>query len=160
METLLICVFNVYIGYVIHRRGILPSISDSWYELPGMEKHLFTIFIIGIAIPMAEIAIERDNWWFFASAAVLCLVGIATEFKKKSVEPVHIVGAIGGMGLGVAGMVKEEHYILTTLVLATITSIECTGMKNRTWWVEIVCFYFIWISLKVPPSWFTSFYIW
>lgn len=155
----MICVFNVYAGYIIHRCGkILPSYSDSWYELPGVEKHLFTLFIIGIAIPMAEIAVDRESWWYFLSAAVLCFVAIATEFKKKNVEPIHVFGASGGIALAFGGMIDDKHYILAGIMLATVILLSCLKIKNKTWWVETACFYSIWIGLKVSPSWFDSFY--
>src|SRR5690606_41144564 len=106
--AIMLSVFCSYLAYVVTKIGVPPSISDSWYELPGDFKHLFTVFILGLSIPMAEYGYDENNIWFFSSGAVLTFAGIAAEFKKKSVGWLHGTGAVGGIALATMGLITEK----------------------------------------------------
>lgn len=137
MEILIMSIiFAVFTSYVMLKVGILSSYSDSYYELPGMQKHLFTLFIIGLSVCMAELAVRVQNMTFFSAAAVLCFAGIAAAFKQKGVGWIHSVGAVGGIALSALGLViAKEYEIVTGMVLISV-GLNYLKVDNKTWWVE------------------------
>lgn len=149
MIILMLCVCIAYLGYVIWRCGVLPSISDSWYELPGMQKHLFTLFIFGLGIPLAEFGYAHSNLWFFIAGALLTVVGIAAEFKKKSVGVVHGIGAIGSIAFALYGLARAGHDDLVVFTMVGSMGVKYLNVENETWWAEKICIICILIGLTL-----------
>lgn len=149
MIILMFAVCVVYLGYVIWKCGVLPSISDSWYELPGNQKHLFTLFILGLGIPLAEYGYDHNNIWFFSAGALLTVVGIAAEFKKKSVGIVHVFGAVGSIALSLYGLARAGHEDLVVFTTIGVMGVKYLDVENETWWVEKICIACILIGLTI-----------
>ena len=103
-------VFLLYVGFIIKRYGVLPSISDSWYVLPLSQQFLFTLFTWGLGIPM----LLYGNIWFFLSGAGLSFVGAATAFKSKIglTKEVHYGGALVGILGALIGILVEYSNFL------------------------------------------------
>ncbi len=130
-------VFLLYVGFIVKRYGILPSISDSWYVLPLRQQFLFTLFTWGIGIPM----LLYGNVWFFLSGSGLSFVGVATQFKDKigHTKEVHYIGALVGiLGALIGIIVQYGNYVPLVWFIFLAISFQVSYMKNKIWWQEIV----------------------
>ena len=137
----IILVFVTFITYVWARFGVLDSISASWYAL-GKQGWIFTLFLWAISIPLC---IVGENVWFFLAGTCLCFTGAAAAYKEKMTNTVHYIGAVGGIGLSLAGLLQNG--IWWPLVTFLITAIAIRRVKNKTWWVEIAAFWLIIVGL-------------
>ncbi len=135
-------VFLLYVGFIIKRYGVLPSISDSWYVLPLRQQFLFTLFTWGIGIPM----LLYGNVWFFLSGSGLSFVGAATAFKDKIglTKEFHYGGAVLGiLGALIGIAVEYTNYLPLIWFIFLAISIQVSYMKKKIWWQEIVAFLLI-----------------
>lgn len=139
-------VFTLYVGMIIKRFGVIPSISDSWYELPQSQKALFTLFTWGIGIPM----LFYGNVWFFLSGIGLSFVGAATQFKitLANTKQIHFTGAVVGIFSALIGIGFMFQNILPLLwFLFFAVAIQVTPTTNKLWWQEIAAFFTILLGL-------------
>lgn len=136
-------VFVSYIGYIIYRFGVLPSISESWYKLETLRiGPLFTLFCWTLSSLMLFQTNETTGW-FFASGAGLAFVGAATMFKWSGAhtDKVHGLGAVFGIAGALIGLGVEYNNWMPTGVFVAIGAIlSAFKVKNTIWWVEIVAF--------------------
>lgn len=86
-----------YLITIVILFGVLKSISQSYYEVKGFGKAIFTLFIWSISIPM--MIIGSTPLMFFAGA-LLSFVGAAPAFKEEMEGKVHVIGATGGILIG------------------------------------------------------------
>jgi hypothetical protein len=140
-------VFWTYVTFVwIYNKKPLPSISDSWYTFPKEHRRLFMVFCVGVAAPIFTFQTDL----FFLSGAFLCFTGAAPEFKEKLVKTVHGIGAVGGIGFALVGLLAEGIWFpIACVSIITIALRYIPDVKNDTWWVEIVSFVFIQAGLVV-----------
>jgi len=141
-------VLTLYLGLIIKRYGILPSISDSWYSLPQRENFLFTLFTWGLGIPM----LFYGNVWFFLSGSGLSFVGAATQFKSMIgiTKEVHYAGALVGiLGALIGIWIQWDNLLPLVWFLFLALSIQVSYMKNKIWWQEIVAIVLILWGLLV-----------
>jgi len=134
-----IVIFIGFLLYVVKQYGVQPSISDSWYVLKDHNKeYLFTFFIWALSIPI--LFLSHISGFYFASAAFLSVVGVATMFKEDHVERVHVIGALGGIFFALLALLLEGIWL--PLVGTSLISLYLRYKKisNLTWWVEIVAF--------------------
>jgi hypothetical protein len=141
-------VFISYVGLIIKRYGILPSISDSWYSLPQSENFLFTLFTWGLAIPM----LFYGNVWFFLAGVGLSFVGAATQFKMTLglTSEIHYAGAVLGIFsslIGIASMYQDLFPLVNFVFFALV--LQLSPIKNKLWWQEILAFAVILLGLMV-----------
>ena len=134
-------IFLSYITFLLIRfKKPLPSISDSWYELVGKEKILFTLFCFSIGFLMF-FQMDGTNPLFFFSGAGLIFTGTAAAFKEKQVKTVHTIGAITCIVFGLAALAYERNTIIPSLVFVGIGFLMYLyPIKNRVWWIEILAF--------------------
>ena len=139
-------VFISYVGLIIKRYGILPSISDSWYSLPQSENALFTLFTWGLGIPM----LFYGNVWFFLSGTGLAFVGAATRFKMTLglTKEIHYGGAVVGIFSALIGIavMHQDLFPLVNFLLPAIM-LQISHIQNKLWWQEILAFFVILTSL-------------
>lgn len=146
-------VFVLYVGFLMIKfKGPLPSISDSWYRLQGLEKSFFTWFTWMIGFPLF-FQTNGSTALFFVAGAGLCLVGVATMFKlKDDIQPyLHFAGALLGI-LGSLVGIGVERGGWPPLVLFCIATLGLLKVKNHTWWIEIAAFVAILFGLFVYNS--------
>jgi len=164
-----LAIFLAYIGFIWVTYGIQPSISESYYDLPGKQKYIFTLVIWAFAIP---VMIVGDNIWFFLAGSLICFVGAAPAFRdedegnmrmiwnapKNKLEPmpdrsteywIHMIGAYGGTILGIAGLLIGYHQYATVLVALLAAVIIYWKASNKIWWLEILAFTTIWEGILI-----------
>lgn len=140
-------IFISYITFLLIKFGKpLPSISDSWYQLKGLENSLFTWFCWGIGFLMF-FQTNGNSPFFFISGVGISLVGVATMFKlDKYTSIIHSTGAIICIFSAFIGLWVERDIFLPFILFgatASILSLKSLKIKNKTWWVEIVAFLYI-----------------
>lgn len=139
--------FISYIAFIWIKFGVLSAISDSYYSLSNASKSMFTFFIWSVSIPMIIVGVSETGLMFFAGA-FLSFVGAAPAFKEELEGKVHVAGAISGIGFGVLAMIFVfQHYVLASILVVFIILVNLLKMKNKTWWIEVLAFVFIYISL-------------
>ena len=139
-------VFTLYVGYIMKKFGVLPSISESWYVLPQNQNVLFTLFTWGIGIPM----LFYGNVFFFLSGTGLVFVGAATRFKTMLAytKLVHYIGAVVGIFGALIGIAVEWNNCLPLIwFLFFAVFIQVSHQKNKLWWQEIAAFATVLIGL-------------
>jgi hypothetical protein len=141
-----IAIFITYITFVVLKFGVLPSISESWYELKnlgGVWHSLFTWFCFGIGFTMFFQTNDIAPWLFFLSGAGFSMVGTATMFKlKEDIQPyIHFIGALCGIMGSLLGIWVERGTSFPFIFfMAFSLLITLTIEKNRTWWIEMYAF--------------------
>jgi hypothetical protein len=142
-------IFIAYIAFIIIKfKGPLPSISESWYRLPGLQKQLFTLFCWALGFLML-FQTDGSTPFFFLSAAGLCFCGAAAMFKSdETTRKVHTNGAIIGIISALLAIIYERHSLIPAIIWVAISTIlYILKVKNKTWWVEITAFVSIMLGL-------------
>jgi len=139
---IMLTVFITYVGFIWSKYGVLPSISDSYYELPKKIDFLFILFCWGFAFPAVIIGVDlTDNFLMFLAGGGIIFVGAAAAFKQELTQTVHEIGAFGGVifsQLSIAFDFKMYYVNVIFVVLGLL--ILLTKIKNRIWWLELVAF--------------------
>ena len=149
LTTIQALIFVIYVAFLYSQFGKpLPSISQSWYDLPKPKNNLFTLFCWSIGIAMI---FQGGNAWFFMSGAGLCFVGAATTFLSKAANAniVHYLGAAIGIGCALFGLGFQYgiYFPLLVFTLGTALIMLIPKVNNKIWWVEILAFVVIVIGL-------------
>ena len=137
---LMILVFISYVSFIWNKYGILPSISQSYYELPPKWKWLFPIFCWGFAFPAMVIA--GSPLMLFAGGGIV-FVGAAAAFQEKMTKEFHIIGALMGVILSQVAIVLDYGLwpISLAFVLLSIPMLLLEDkFSNRIWWIELMAF--------------------
>lgn len=127
-----------YVIYVAAQYDILPSISQSWYEM-DRDKPLFTFFCVSVG----ALHLGHGGVLFFLSGACLVFVGVATRFKPKRTTEyyIHMGGAVMAIVLSVVSLLISGIWWPAVAIL--ILALAVRRDENATWWVEIFSFLFI-----------------
>ena len=142
-------IFLSYVGMIWYRFGVLTSISESYYKLPRKQQVLFTLFCWGFAIPAM---ILGDSVLMFLAGSAICFVGAASAFKMKQVYWVHMTGAMVGIFIVPNSIYfdfgNEWIAIITIMIdLILIANLLLWNIKTALWWIEIVTFIAICVTL-------------
>lgn len=155
-------IFVIYVAFIWIKFGILGAISDSYYELTKASQPMFTFFIWSVSMPIIIVGVPETPLMFFAGA-FLSFVGAAPAFRNKekivdnvsvSIKTmegkVHAIGAIAGIGFGVLAMLLVfKTYLLVLALVGFSVYIKASKTKNSIWWIEIVSFLTIYLSLVI-----------
>lgn len=136
--------FSAYVWWIIKQFGILPSISQSWYEEANVKgkkkKFMFILFIVSISA--ATLLLYSKSLWFLGSGASLLIVAFAPAFRSdhKIVGVLHTGGTVAGIAFGCYALVTEGIYFTTVLCVVGSILPERLKIDNTTWWTEVACF--------------------
>lgn len=148
MEYIVISVisFVLYVSFIVYKYGILPSISDSWYKLPGSQKWLFPAFLWTFSFP---IMIIYQKPLLFLAGAFICLVGVNPKFKEKIDSLMHSLSAYTGIGLGMLSLLIDFKLYFSVAVFVGIASYIKWNktVENKIWGQEIAAIVIILLSL-------------
>lgn len=137
---IMIIVFVSYVSFIWNKFGALPSISQSYYELPQNQKWLFTIFCWAFAFPTMILA--NTTLMFFATSGIV-FVGAAAAFQEKMTKEFHVIGAVMGVILSQISIITDYGMwpiSLTFALLALPMLLLEDKFPNRVWWIEIMAF--------------------
>lgn len=140
--------FVLYIGWIVIKFGVQPSISDSFYALQekygtrSLKPWLFWLFLINVAWPLFPL-LKFNGFAFFAMAGLI-LVGAAARFKQgKNVEIPHVIGATGGIILAfiaIGAVFGGWAWIWLVIMLAILAILSWVKIPNDTWWTQVSAF--------------------
>lgn len=148
-------IFVTYFTWIWASYGIQSSISESFYTI---EKHnpshpnrkwFFTLALWGFSFPLAIIGAEIHTMFFFAAAFII-FVGAAPAFKRRGMQHlVHMVGAIGGITLGLLAffILGSNTAFLAMLFILIVGLLYFFNADNITWWTETTAFLIVWLGL-------------
>jgi hypothetical protein len=141
--------FILYVTFIVYKFGVLPSISDSWYQLDGLQKSLFTWFCWSLGGLMAY-QTNGDTGLFVLSGGGLLFVGAATMFKTDEAKSnlVHPLGAFLCISGALVGLLIERHTFIPLILFVFSSGVISLLVKtNKIWWVEISAFVAILLGL-------------
>lgn len=145
--SLMLLVFVSYVAIIWAKYGVLPSISDSYYVLPGNWKIFFTIFCWAFAFPAI---IAGGTALMFLAGAGIAFVGAAAAFQEKLTKTVHYAGAIWGVLFSQLSICIDFHLYPITIGFVLLSGLlYLLKVKNLTWWVELLAFSAISIALGI-----------
>jgi hypothetical protein len=132
--------FLLYVGYVAKRFGILSNISKSWEMLSPQENHLFTLFLLGLGIPM--FFQSNGTYGFFAlSGAGFVFTAFSMKFTFMCKCRAHYSGVAAGILGSLLGLYFENGFWVPTAMLASsMLLIGYSNLSNKIWWIEIAAF--------------------
>ena len=148
------CIFIAYLNFIIYKFGVIPSISESWYELQklgGVWYSLFTLFCYALGITLF-FQTNGSTGLFFLAGAGLVFVGVATQFKlDHNLEPyIHFTGAAICILSSLLALGFERHMWLPGMYFIILSGfISLMRFKNATWWIEITAFACIIVGLLI-----------
>lgn len=138
-------VFILYLTFIIIRFGVLPSISESFYRLPGWQWILFTLFTWGLGLPL--ILIEKDLLLTLSGVSLLFLGGSGAFKMDRVVKSMHNLFALLAILFSFMFLIKSGLTALFLIFLLCI--IVFLDRKNEIWWIEVSAFVFIVIGLLI-----------
>lgn len=142
-----ITIFSFYVGYTVDRYGVQKSISVTYYFLPIKQKWMFTLALVGFAIPVAIIG---STFLLFLAATLICLVATAPLFEGSKMEYyAHMFGAYVGIGLGFLSLIIDFEMYYLVGVAGIICMFLYKYASNHIFYIEIVAFLTIWIGLFI-----------
>jgi hypothetical protein len=154
MNPISLCIASVVIFsgytnvYLIAKFGVLRSISISFHELEGKLKYLYTFAMMGTAIPLG---IAGDTILMWVSACMLILTAFAADTRKdEATSIVHVIGAYGCIIGGLISIwVDYGMWYMSIGGLAAILALLIPQVRNHTYWLENVAFYFVWAGVLI-----------
>ena len=139
MKTLLIIQGILLLSYLIIVRikyGMTSSISATVHVLPGVQKSLYSFFMIVVALPFILIL---SSGWGFLSGALLWIDAAAVSVSKKE-NPLqsflHNFGAMGGIGVGMIYLALIGYFWLVLSYLLFMIFLYTNKIENKTYWNE------------------------
>lgn len=138
-------IFITYVVFIQARYGILPSISESFYKLPGWQWIFFTLFTWGLGFPL--ILLERDILLTLAGVSLMFL-GTVGAFKMDNiVKWMHNGFSFLAILFCFAFLLKNGFEGTFVGFGIFMTIIIMSEIKNVIWWIEIGVFVSIIIGL-------------
>lgn len=148
---LLLVSFSIFVGYLIYvyaTVGILKSVSDSFYRVKQPIFFILTMFLM----PIPMMIVGSTPLMFFAGAFI-CFVGAAPGLVRNDMEErVHVIGATGGILLGMASIWIDLHMWYLSVAMAVFTLYSCSKwnrIRNHTFWIEVIAFMLMIVALFI-----------
>lgn len=143
-----LALLTAYLVFTVIRFGWLPSISESYYHV--QHRVAFWVAMTGVAF-LTLSAREWTYLYFPLASFGLMLVGVAPNFKTKGLANwAHYLGAGLALICGFLGIGFEFGlWWLVVIGLWLIAGCYILLERNILYWVEIVAFYIILITIYV-----------
>lgn len=149
-------IFVLYLIFALRYSGkVPPSLSETYYILPGNWRHCFTGMMWSVSFLLLPVAfkVTAEVWQFliFLALAAICFVGAAPEFHEKTEGRVHTISAYIAAALGIAwALIATKGWpwlalsFFGNLVAALVTD---TVKDSRIFWLEMVAFATVYLSI-------------
>lgn len=156
-----VIIFFVYLYIVKRKFGILPSISQSYYEFLKLKYSVaFVIFTWSIALGMFLQTVYDFKLYtefvFIFSGIFMAFLGIAAPFRQKEVNVYHYVCSVIAIATGFLALIIQDWpkwyaFIPLPLYVASIVWMKKKKWINFTWWTEVAAFSIIFARLLIRP---------
>lgn len=155
MLSLMTLVFGVYVVWIYRRFGVLKSISESYYRLPGRQRYLFTLFCWGFAIPAM---IVGNSIPMVLAGVAIAFVGGAAAFKDSMTHTFHYFGALFGIILSQIAIIFNLNlwpisaFAVIIALIIYLKYRKADPDSPMIWWIEIVSFSSVILALTISVS--------
>lgn len=148
LYILTVVAFWAYVGYIMAKYGVLPSLSDSYYHLPLKKRDIiFTSVFYYTAIAVIILA---ESGLMFAAGVGICAVGTAPQFERSYAKPIHYIGAaFAALFSQLYIIFIAELWPLTGILVLIGLILYLLKVNNIIWWIEMVCFLTAFIALGI-----------
>lgn len=157
MTTLIIAII-LTLGYnlvaCVKNRGILPSLSDSFYVFGGKDKrgYVFYLYLAAMAflliVPMMDVTPEKWQFPAFFGVVLLAFVGVAADFAPEGMErTVHLACALASAVLCLAWCSIIGCWDVALRSMGAATVIAYINPEGKTYWLEMGCFAAVFVTL-------------
>jgi hypothetical protein len=145
--TFIMVVFLAYTLGIYFAFGVTTSISSSIHKLQGTKKSLYSLFMLGIAIPFMIVSDTPLGWW---AGAFLAIDFAAPSGGNKFQYILHCIGADVGMLLGMVMLIVDfGQWPIVAVTAVYVAFYQFRKIENRTWWIECTVFAAAWIGLLI-----------
>ena len=147
MEAVQIAVFILYVGY--YWRSGVKSISMSSYENGNWSFVGFTLFMIIVALPFAQM-----SWPYRVAAWSLIIAGLSHRHHTPVVKQIHNVSSTAAILFGFIGL---GSWLAVFVFLILLLPFYLYLKSRFLWYLEILAFVIIKLynpiqAIIKPPS--------
>lgn len=142
------CVITLYFLYIVYRHGVQVSLSATYYKIK--HKPIFSFVLMFTAFPMMILA--STGLMFFAGAALIFVSASPAFMRDESVRKVHTYSAFLAIVFSTLSIIIDFdmwYMTLPLVIFAIAISLKAIKVANRIWWMEIVAFIQIYITLFI-----------
>jgi hypothetical protein len=146
LYCLMLLDFVAYVSTIWAIYGVLPSISQSYYELPEKWNFLFLVFCWTFALPAMIVGtvLTTTPLMFIAGIGIM-FVGAASGFKDWiHTGDVHKMGAYTAVAFSQASILIDfKMWEVNVAFFSIAILLFLLGKKrvpNRIWWIENAAF--------------------
>lgn len=137
-------IFFCYIEYTQKNSLMAKSISATYYNLK--RKWIFSFAIASAAFPLVFII---QSWMMFVAGGLICGVVAAPAFRERKIEEnVHMFCAGIGFALGILTIILLGYWEVA-IMGAVICLLIRKFATNKTYWIEVVGYFVVWIPLWI-----------
>lgn len=150
-------IFTAYLLLIYALFKWIPSISQSYYEFKQKygkwSTWIFSITLFLFATPVMIAGLSMSNgsnyqFLLFLAPLGICFTGAAPQFKESLTINIHYAGAVVGILSGMLALVLIlKLYLVVGIWLIVCLALILLKVSNKTYWIEVVSFYTIILSL-------------
>ena len=155
MTTLLITSFVILLSYILYA-GTAESLSATYYKVKKPYLFQLALGLAGFLMMVYLLDLTAGKWYqflsFFATSALI-FVAFAPNYKNMLEGKVHVAAAMVSAIAALTLIVLMGYWYVPVLpFLASVFIIRKWG--NKTYWLEMVCFSAIYITLLILKIWY------
>lgn len=124
--------------------GKQPSISESVYT----SRYGWLFYPVLIAVTTL-LMIQADNLCIFVAGGCIWFTAAANKFHEEITKTVHYFGAVLGYTIAMVWIFCNVNWILPVGWLLFTILLLSLNTKRRIYWIEVVGFYIIILSLSI-----------
>ena len=131
-----VIIFNTFVIGLVFKHGWLRSVSAYWYRMKN--KWIFTIAMWAFSVLLM---LAGQTLLICLAGAAICFTAAAANSRAlKMTETVHVIGANGGIILGMLALIHLGYWFIAVPQLIFTVLAMKLNMKNHTFWIEVVAF--------------------
>ncbi len=147
---LMLCIHFLFMSHILYNYGLISSISNSYYQLKGRDKVLFTLW--AVLLGAFIMGLNYGSITGLLSGLGLWIVAVSPLYKNEVIKFPHFIGAgISAISIHI-DMLFNEYYLLFGLSIGSIIiSLYFFFWKKYLIFIEeniIFAFAFIYLILR------------
>ena len=150
MTALLITSFVILLSYILYA-GVAESLSATYYKVKKPYLFQIALGLTGFLMMIYLLDVTAGKWYqflsFFATSALI-FVAFAPDYKMMLEGKVH-VGAAMTSAIAVLALIVLMGYWYVPVLPALASFFIIRKYGNKTYWLEMVCFASIFITVLI-----------
>ena len=148
MTALLITSFVILFSYILYA-GVAESLSATYYKVKKPYLFQIALGLTGFLMMIYLLEITAGKWYqflsFFATSALI-FVAFSPDYRQMLEGKVH-VGAAMTSAIAVLALIALMGYWYVPVLPAIAAFFIIKRYGNKTYWLEMVCFASIFITV-------------